>query len=34
MQVKSDTKEKFHVIRVENTDLPAHLAAELILQKN
>lgn len=30
MEVKTDTKEKFHVIRVETTDLSANLAAELI----
>ena len=29
MEVKTDTKEKFHVIRVETADLPANLAAEL-----
>lgn len=29
MEVKTDTKEKFHVIRVETTELPANLAAEL-----
>ena len=29
MEVKTDTKEKFHVIRVETSDLPANLAAEL-----
>ena len=30
MEVKTDTKEKFHVIRVETMDLSANLAAELI----
>ena len=29
MEVKTDTKEKFHVIRVETAELPANLAAEL-----
>ncbi|HEY0355429.1 MAG TPA: STAS domain-containing protein [Flavisolibacter sp.] len=29
MEVKTDTKEKFHVIRVETTELTANLAAEL-----
>ena len=29
MEVKTDTKEKFHVIRVETSDLSANLAAEL-----
>jgi anti-anti-sigma factor len=29
MEVKTDTKEKFHVIRVQSADLPANLAAEL-----
>lgn len=29
MEVKTDTKEKFHVIRVETADLPANVAAEL-----
>lgn len=29
MEVKTDTKEKFHVIRVETSELPANLAAEL-----
>jgi len=29
MEVKTDTKEKFHVIRVETEELPANLAAEL-----
>lgn len=29
MEVKTDTKEKFHVIRVQTTDLSANLAAEL-----
>jgi len=29
MEVKTDTKERFHVIRVETADLPANLAAEL-----
>jgi anti-anti-sigma factor len=29
MEVKTDTKEKFHVIRVETDELPANLAAEL-----
>jgi anti-anti-sigma factor len=29
MEVKTDTKEKFHVIRVETAVLPANLAAEL-----
>jgi len=29
MEVKTDTKEKFHVIRVETVDLSANLAAEL-----
>lgn len=29
MEVKTDTKEKFHVIRVETSELSANLAAEL-----
>jgi len=29
MEVKTDTKEKFHVIRVETQELSANLAAEL-----
>jgi len=29
MEVKTDTKEKFHVIRVETTQIPANMAAEL-----
>jgi len=29
MEVKTDTKERFHVIRVETAELPANLAAEL-----
>jgi anti-anti-sigma factor len=29
MEVKTDTKERFHVIRVETADLSANLAAEL-----
>lgn len=29
MEVKTDTKEKFHVIRVETQDLSENLAAEL-----
>ena len=29
MEVKTDTKEKFHVIRVETPELSANLAAEL-----
>jgi len=29
MEVKTDTKERFHVIRVETADLPANLAAAL-----
>jgi anti-anti-sigma factor len=29
MEVKTDTKERFHVIRVETQDLTANLAAEL-----
>ncbi len=29
MEVKTDTKEKFHVIRVETSELPANVAAEL-----
>jgi anti-anti-sigma factor len=29
MEVKTDTKERFHVIRVETRDLTANLAAEL-----
>lgn len=29
MEVKTDTKEKFHVIRVETTELSANMAAEL-----
>ena len=29
MEVKTDTKEKFHVIRVETAELSANLAAEL-----
>jgi anti-anti-sigma factor len=29
MEVKTDTKEKFHVIRVETTPIPANMAAEL-----
>jgi anti-anti-sigma factor len=29
MEVKTDTKERFHVIRVETTDLSANMAAEL-----
>lgn len=29
MEVKTDTKEKFHVIRVETAELTANLAAEL-----
>jgi anti-anti-sigma factor len=29
MEVKTDTKEKFHVISVETTELSANLAAEL-----
>lgn len=29
MEVKTDTKEKFHVIRVETADLSANLAAEM-----
>src|SRR5215210_4914583 len=29
MEVKTDTKEKFHVIRVETLDLSANMAAEL-----
>ena len=29
MEVKTDTKEKFHVIRVEATELSANMAAEL-----
>ncbi|HWJ26969.1 MAG TPA: STAS domain-containing protein [Flavisolibacter sp.] len=29
MEVKTDTKEKFHVIRVETSDLSANMAAEL-----
>jgi anti-anti-sigma factor len=29
MEVKTDTKEKFHVIRVETSELSANMAAEL-----
>ena len=29
MEVKTSTKERFHVIRVETTDLSANMAAEL-----
>jgi anti-anti-sigma factor len=29
MEVKTDTKEKFHVIRVETTQISANMAAEL-----
>ena len=29
MEVKTDTKEKFHVIRIETEDLSANMAAEL-----
>lgn len=29
MEVKTDTKEKFHVIRVETSNLSANMAAEL-----
>jgi anti-anti-sigma factor len=29
MEVKTDTKEKFHVMRVENPQLSANMAAEL-----
>src|SRR4051812_14166628 len=29
MEVKTDTKEKFHVIRVETPELSANMAAEL-----
>ena len=29
MEVKTDTKEKFHVIRVETTQIPANMAVEL-----
>lgn len=29
MQVKTDTKEKFHVIKVEESSLPADMAANL-----
>ena len=29
MQVKTDTKEKFHVIKVEESSLPADMAAKL-----
>jgi len=29
MEVKTDTKEKFHVIRVETAELSANMAAEL-----
>lgn len=29
MEVKTDTKEKFHVIRVESTQISANMAAEL-----
>ena len=29
MEVKTDTKERFHVIRVETTDFSANMAAEL-----
>jgi anti-anti-sigma factor len=29
MEVKTDTKEKFHVIRVESTQITANMAAEL-----
>ena len=32
MKVKIDTKERFHVIRVETEALPANLAAELNIQ--
>ena len=32
MEVKTDTKERFHVIRVETEALPANLAAELNIQ--
>lgn len=29
MEVKTDTKEKFHVIRLQTAELPANVAAEL-----
>ena len=29
MEVKTDTKEKFHVIRVETEEIPANMAAEM-----
>jgi len=32
MEVKTDTKEKFHVIRVESTQISANMAAELSRQ--
>lgn len=32
MEVKTDTKEKFHVIHVQTSNLSANLAAELNLQ--
>jgi anti-anti-sigma factor len=29
MEVKTDTKEKFHVIRVETEEIPANMAADM-----